>query len=114
MVKEQKKRTLAFIVIIAIVLVMGYSLVYYFQHQNNTPLNLQNSSENSSQKVKNFCSPDSRNKLITSCPKETVPSCGYLYSQNCLNNRTACVIGYLNPCLACINPVIEYWTEGYC
>ncbi len=60
---------------------------------------------------KNFCISESRKADV--CLEIYEPVCGWFNSTiNCI--KYPCAQTYSNECFACINPSVEYWTDGKC
>jgi len=60
---------------------------------------------------KNYCTPESRK--AEACATIYTPVCGW-FSQNIQCFRYPCAINAGNPCEACQNENVEFWTEGDC
>jgi hypothetical protein len=61
--------------------------------------------------MKNICSEDSRKGNI--CTMEYMPVCGW-FSENMKCFAYPCANTFSNPCAACQNNNVAYWTEGEC
>lgn len=60
---------------------------------------------------KNLCTSESRK--ADACIEIYKPICGWFNSSiNCI--KYPCAQTYSNECFACINPSVEYWTDGMC
>lgn len=58
-----------------------------------------------------YCTPESRNAEV--CTAEYNPVCGWFNSSvKCI--KYPCAITASNPCVACSNPLVDYWTQGEC
>lgn len=60
---------------------------------------------------KNFCSPESKNATV--CTMEYMPVCGW-FSNDIQCIKYPCAADFSNPCQACIDEKVEYWTMGEC
>src|SRR3989338_1561990 len=60
---------------------------------------------------KNVCTAESRE--VEFCTKEYRPVCGW-FNESIKCIAYPCAITASNPCEACHNPQVEYWTEGEC
>ena len=59
---------------------------------------------------KHFC--DSPRK--TACTKESNPSCGWFDPAQIVCVKYPCAANYGNPCTACADEKVLYWTQGKC
>ncbi len=58
----------------------------------------------------NACTESDRSK---SCSDDDQPVCGW-FNQSIKCIKYPCAANYGNPCWACSEPQVEYWTEGPC
>jgi hypothetical protein len=62
--------------------------------------------------TKNFC-PKNGGPSVGSCGRLMTPTCGWLTDNGkCAN--ALCIRSYTNPCNACADPDIKYYTAGFC
>lgn len=60
---------------------------------------------------KTFCKPEQRGSVA--CTMEYRPVCGWFdESIQCI--KYPCAATYSNPCMACSDEIVAYWTEGEC
>ncbi|MEM4268352.1 MAG: DUF333 domain-containing protein [Candidatus Woesearchaeota archaeon] len=70
-----------------------------------------NGPSNSPSEKRTYCLPEQRNAEI--CTMEYRPVCGWFKEEvRCI--KYPCAITASNPCEACKNENVEYWTEGEC
>ena len=61
-------------------------------------------------KDRNFCTPSSRE--AEACTMEYNPVCGWYLETDC--KEYPCAQTYSNPCIACQDSKVAYWTQGEC
>lgn len=98
--KTKKRNLIILISAIFIALLILFGLIFFGFKE-----------ETKEQSGKIYCTPEQRG--IKSCPTNTSLVCGWFnQSVKCL--AYPCADVYLNPCAACINPVVEFYTAGEC
>jgi hypothetical protein len=113
-IKREDVETLAVgIVIFALFLMLVYSFLQSGTFSQNSPQTNQSypQSNQSVEKEKHYCSPESRNAEV--CTMEYRPVCGW-FNQSIKCFRYPCAATYSNPCFACADKKVDYWTEGEC
>ena len=112
-IRKQDIETLAVGIVIFALLLM---LIYSFLQSSNFSQNYIESddyieSDRIVEKEKYYCTPGSRKVEI--CTLEYRPVCGWFNERiKCI--RYPCAATYSNPCFACTDEKVEYWTEGEC
>jgi len=83
-------------------------------NQERMEVNLRNwaiAIENNVDGKKNYCSPAQRGAQM--CTMEYAPVCGW-FNENIKCVKYPCAQTYSNPCMACSNENVAYWTDGEC
>ena len=60
---------------------------------------------------KTFCKPEQRGTVA--CTMDYRPVCGW-FNESILCIKYPCAATYSNPCTACSEEIVKYWTEGEC
>ncbi len=60
---------------------------------------------------KNYCKPEQRQTNI--CPTLYAPVCGW-FNQSIQCVKYPCAQNFANYCSACLDPKVDYWTDGEC